>query len=261
MGQDNEKQKKDRSQKTVQSVNTLFSILEYLKEADGAGVTEVAQEVGMSKGALHRYLTTLVERGYAVKKEGEYYLGLRFLGFGTYIRSQYEFDTVETKVEQLAEQTGERSQFIVEEHGQGIYRYRKRGKNAVETDARVGKVVRLHTIAAGKAILAHLPRERVEQIIDKYGLNRRSENTITKRRELYDELDEIRERGYALNKDEHVVGLQGVGVPIKNADGDVLGGLSVSGPTYRVKELIEQGDIPDILLGVENEIELNLKYT
>lgn len=246
--------------RTVKSIEVLFSILEFIKENDGAGVTETAEAVDMSKGAVHRYLATLVKAGYATKSDGEYKLGLRFLDLGTYTRTQYDLGGIELKVEQLAQQTNERAQFIIAEHGQGIYLHRERGKNAVETDARVGKIVHLHTIAAGKAILAYLERERIEEIIDQHGLVDRTTETITSRERLYDILDETRERGYALNRNEHVEGLCGVGVPVKGVDGEVIGGLSVSGPTNRLQERLENGDVPNQLLGSVNEIELNLRY-
>jgi DNA-binding IclR family transcriptional regulator len=250
------------SGRTVKSVDTLFSILEYLKENDGAGVTELSQELGLSKGAVHRYLRTLVENGYAVTEDGTYRLGLRFLDFGAHVRQRNRFNEyIEPKVEQLADQTGERAQYLVEEHGVGIYLFRESGENAVKTDARVGKVVNLHTTAAGKAILAHLPEEKVEEILDRHGLIERTERTISDPDDLRASLADIRERGYALNRDEHVMGLWAAGVAIRDKDNRVLGGLSVSGPTTRMRERIENEEIQQQLLGVANEIELNIRYS
>lgn len=244
----------------VKSVSTLFSILEQLKANDSMGVSELARELDMSKGAIHRYLQTLVDEGYAVNEDGTYRLAMRFLDYGSYVRNQYPFNEyIQPKVQQLAEQTGERAQYIVEERGQGIYLHRERGENAVETDARVGKVVYLHTTAAGKAILSQLSDERVNEIINEHGLVDRTNLTVTDREELFEELAEIRERGYALNEEEHVRGLFAIGVPITNLEGEILGGLSVSGPANRIKDRNEA--IQRTLLGIEDEIELNLSYS
>lgn len=246
----------------VKSVGTLFSILEHIKAGETVGVSQLARDMDMSKGAIHRYLRTLVDEGYAVSEDGEYRLALRFLDFGAHVRQQYPYNEfVEPKVERLASETGERAQYIVEEHGRGIYLHRKQGENAVETDARVGKVVHLHTTAAGKAILSQLPNERVEAIIEEHGLPERTAQTITEREDLFEELAEIRERGYALNEEEHVRGLIAVGVPITDADGRVLGGLSVSGPANRIRNRIQNEAIQRTLLGIEDEIELNLSYS
>jgi len=246
----------------VKSVSTLFSILEHLKENQGMGVTELSRELEMSKGSVHRYLKTLVDVGYAVNNDGTYDLGLRFLDFGSYVRDQYPFNEfIHPKTQQLAEETGERSQYLVKEHGRGIYLHRERGEHAVKTDARVGKVVYLHTTAAGKAILSEMPREQVDEIIDRHGLIEQTKNTITEREQLYETLDQIREQGYALNEEEHVQGLVAVGVPINHPDGYVLGGMSVSGPATRIKDRIEDRTIPRMLLGTADEIELNLNYS
>jgi DNA-binding IclR family transcriptional regulator len=240
----------------------LFAVLERLKASNGMGVSELARQVDMSKGAIHRYLQTLVDEGYAVKDDGTYQLALRFLDYGAYVRNQYPFNEyIQPKVKQLAEQTGERAQYLVEEHGQGIYLHRERGENAVETDARVGKVVYLHTNAAGKAILSQLPEERVQEIIEEHGLVGQTGRTLTERESLFDELEEIRDRGYAINEEEHVRGLFAIGVPITDLEGNVLGGLSVSGPANRLKDRNEDQSVQQTLLGIEDEIELNLSYS
>jgi DNA-binding IclR family transcriptional regulator len=251
---------KDRSR--VKSVNTLFAVLEQLKANNGTGVSELARELDMSKGAIHRYLQTLVDEGYAVKDNGTYRLALRFLDYGAYVRNQYPFNEyIQPKVKQLAEQTGERAQYIVEEHGRGIYLHRERGQNAVETDARVGKVVNLHTTAAGKAILSQLSDERVDEIIGEHGLAGQTERTVIDRDVLFEKLAEIRDRGYALNEQEHVRGLFAIGVPITDVEGTVLGGVSVSGPANRLQGQTENKAIQRTLLGTKDEIELNLSYS
>ncbi|MFB6187002.1 MAG: IclR family transcriptional regulator C-terminal domain-containing protein, partial [Halobacteriaceae archaeon] len=60
-----------------------------------------------------------------------------------------------------------------------------------------------HANAAGKAILAHLPEDVVHDILDRTGLPEHTKHTITSRKELFDELDSIRERGYAVNRGEY----------------------------------------------------------
>lgn len=246
----------------VKSVSTLFSILERLKADDGMGVSELAREMGMSKGAVHRYLRTLVEEGYAVNEDGTYGLSMRFLDYGSYVRNRYPYNEyIQPKVRQLAEETGERAQYIVEEHGRGIYLHRERGANAVETDARVGKVVYLHTTASGKAILSQLPDARIQEILDDHGLEPKTDRTVTDRAAFMDQLADVRDRGYALNDEEHARGLFAVGVPISDRNDEVLGGLSVSGPVNRLQDKYEDGTIQRRLLGIKNEIELNLNYT
>jgi DNA-binding IclR family transcriptional regulator len=246
----------------VKSLSSLLTIVHTLKERDGAGVTELADEVGMAKSTVHRYLSTMEEHDYVVKENGTYYLGLRVLSLGEYVRNRKTYYRMaKPKTQQLAEETGERVQFIVEEHGRGIYVHRVHGEHAVRTDARIGKRTFLHTSAAGKSILSKMDESAVMEIIDRWGLPKQTENTIDDVDELMAELEETRERGYAINKAEHVEGLWGVGAPVVGPDDEVLGALSIGGPMRRMRKKIENRDIPSTLLGETNELELNIEYT
>lgn len=246
----------------VQSVETMFDIVEVLQENGPMGVTELSREVDMSKGGVHRYLKTLVSQGYAVNDDGPYDLGLRFLMLAGHVRQNFPHnDLIEEKVTELANETGQRAQFLAEQHGLGIYLYRKRASRAAKFEAAIGKTVYLHTTAAGKAILAHMPRDEVEEILDTHGLVAKTENSITDREELFDTLADAREKGYTLNEAEHLTGLHAVGVPVFNSEDEILGGMSVSGPSHRIKELMKDQAIQQTILSVAEEVELGIKYS
>ena len=100
---------------------------------------------------------------------------------------------------------------MAEENGRGIYLHIETQKStAVEVNRRVGTSRYLHSSAAGKAILAHLPAERVNEIVATCGLPSEAPNTITDRTEL----DRVRESGVAYNDEESIKGLRAVGVPV-----------------------------------------------
>lgn len=248
--------------RTVKSDETLLEIVLALKRMDGAGVTELANELGIAKSTAHSHLKTLHQYEFVVNEEGRYHVGLRFLDLGETARHRKkEYQTVREKVEELARQTDERAQFIVPEHGYGIYLYRAIGDHAVQTDSRIGKHIGLHASSAGKAILANMSDERVDEILEKRGLPAVTEHTITDPDVLEKELAGIRERGYAINKEESTQGLRAVGVPIVGPDDEVLGALSVSGPTHRMKGEWFESEIPDMILGAANEVELNITFS
>lgn len=246
---------------TLQAADKMFAILDVVRELDGGRVTEIAEETEFAKSTTHRHLTSLVEHQLVVKRGGVYQIGLKFLGFGEHARTRHEaYELAVPLADDLAEQTDERALFMVEEHGHAVYLYRALGNHAVKTDSSIGTVKHLHSVAGGKAMLANLPKHRVESIVDQWGLPAETENTITDRRELYDELETIRERGYAFNDEETIEGLRAVAVPILGLDDTVYGAFTVSGPTHRVQgEWFEEG-IPNLLLGTANELEINLKY-
>lgn len=247
---------------TVKATGTTFEIIETLAREDGGRVTEIAAELGLAKSTVHRHLATLEELEYVVKDGNEYRIGFRFLKLGEQTRKPTEtYQMARKKVSKIAEQTDERAQFVVEEHGKAVFVFGETGAHAVQTDSEIGKFRPLQSMAAGKAILAFLSEARVEEIIRRYGLPALTENTITDADELYEELEEIRERGYSINDQETIPGLRAVGVPIEWPDGGVFGALSVSGPIHRVQGEHLKETIPNILLGTANELELDMKYS
>lgn len=248
--------------RTVKATETAFAVIEGLEELDGARVTVLADHLGLADSTVHSHLVTLSGMDYVVKEGDEYRLGSRFLKLGEAAKKRKAaFDLIEPKVKELVEETEERCQFIVEEHGRGVYLHRETGSRAVWTDSGLGKRIYLHATASGKAVLATLPEERVKQILDRWGFLKLTENTITDRATLFDELDAIREQGFAVNKEESTDGLRAVGVPITDSSGKLIGALSVSGPSHRMKGEWFNQEIPTLLLGTANEIELNLKYS
>lgn len=247
--------------RTVTTTETAFAILETLRERNGARISEIADELELAKSTVHRHLTTLIQREWVGKEGDVYHIGLRFLEVGEHARTRKEgYQMAEEKVEELAVETDERAQFIVEEHGQGVYIHREIGSHAVKTDPGIGKRVPLHAISAGKAILAHLPEQKIDRILKHQGVPSQTPNTITTREALFAELDAVRDQGYSINDEENIEGLRAVGVPVTGKAGRVLGALSVSGPTHRMKGTWFEQDLPDLLLGTANELELNITY-
>ncbi|MFB6131758.1 MAG: IclR family transcriptional regulator [Salinigranum sp.] len=242
----------------IQAVKRLFSIIDALEALDGAGITALSERTGIPNSTVHRYLSELLNNGYVVKKGQKYHLSLRFLQLGEYVRNrEFVSDIIKPKVRQIAVQTGEHATFAVNEDGAGVVVYTESGNNAVKTGIRVGQRIPLHCFAAGKAILAHLPEEDVERIVDERGLPSYTENTITDWEELMEELDEIREQKYALDAGEYVDGLLSVAAPVHGPDEQILGALGVAGPAHRM----QKDWIPDFMVGTANEVKLNVKYS
>ena len=235
----------------------LLSVIEVLGSQDGAGVTEVADQLEIAKSTAHAHLRTLYDRGYILKRDGTYHLGLRFLQLGQAAKQPWdEYPFIEEKVEELADESEIRAQFLAPEHDEAVYVYRSTGRHSVPTDSRVGVRIPMHSVAAGKAMLAQFPGGRVDALVDRHGLPAQTDETITDRAELDAALERIRERGYAINEGESWEGVRAVGAPVLTPDGDVFGGLSVSGSPHRV----DPDDLADLVMGAANEIKLEFQY-
>ncbi len=244
--------------RTVQSVDTACRILDALESLDGAGVTELADHLGQSKGAVHTQLATLAEHGFVVNEDGTYRLSLRLLELGEYTRRSVPmYDVATPKLDELAEDTGTRAQLVIEEAGQAVPVYIARPQRALAPPTGIGERECLHCIASGKAMLASLPESRVDEIVDEHGLPARTSETITTRAELDEELARICERGVALNDEEKVPGLRSVGAAIRGQDGSILGAISVSGPTSGLEDEAFREEIPTLVSNAANVIEVN----
>ncbi|SEV80451.1 IclR family transcriptional regulator [Natrinema salifodinae] len=245
----------------VKTAQTTFRIVEALKTLDGATVTAIAERLDLPKSSAYNYLKTLEHEGYVVSDGGEYELGLRFLDLGAYARQKKKLYTVaKPELRSVAEETGELANLLVEENGHGVFIVRERGPDAVNIDSYTGQCVHLHTTALGKTILAHLPSDRRDEIIDRYGLPAKTDRTITDRETLLNELDEIRQNEVAYDREERIKGLHCVAVPVFEDD-RISGAISVSGPNSRMDdERIRETILPQ-LRHAANIVELNQTYS
>jgi DNA-binding IclR family transcriptional regulator len=247
--------------KTVQAVENACAVLAALQKLGGAGVTELADELSLAKGAVHAQLATLVQQGFVAKDGTTYRLSLRYLDMAEHVKNQFEkFDVVCSEVDSLASETGEVAQFATEEHGRLVYLHKTKGDDAVETASTIGCREYLHCTALGKAILSELPRERVDEIVDCHGLPAKTERTLTTRAELHETLDETRERGYAIDDEENIEGLRCIAAPVV-ADDEVLGAFSVSGPSSRMTDDRLQSELVETISRSANVIHINYKFS
>lgn len=244
----------------IGSVKTTFKILESIKEKKAVGVTDLSKALNIPKSTAFSHLNTLSNEGYLVVDDGQYSLALPFLDLGHNARTNSElFEVAKPKIKDLAEQTGEVANLMTEENGQGVYLYITLGENAVKFDTYPGKQVPLYSTALGKAIVASRPPEWRDEYLSSIDPVPITENTITDIDELRDELEQVREQGYALDRQERAEGLRCVAVPI--LDGErCKGALSVAAPVIRLKGDSFTSELPERLMHTASEIELSLRY-
>lgn len=246
----------------VKAVDNTIQIIETLKELDSAGITELSREVDLSKSSIHSHLVSLEENGFVNNNNGTYSLGLKPLELGGYVRdNQQLFQLSQSVVDDIARETGELAVLTTEADGQSVYLYKARGSTAMSLDAHLGSKLLCHCTAAGKAIMAYLPRERVEGIVDTYGLPAFTDQTITDRDRLFEELAEIHEQNLSIDNEERIDGMVGIAAVIKNETTDeVLGALGITGPTNRMtEERIES--VGDLIKQHARMIEIDATYS
>jgi DNA-binding IclR family transcriptional regulator len=250
----------EKQAKTIKAVETSFEILETLDTLEPVGVSQLATHLDMPASTVFVHLNTLVHVGYVVKEGTEYHRSLRFLQTGGTIRSKTEAaQLLRKKIEDIAYHTGEIAGAAVEERGQRIILFRSTGRMAAGDEIPVGSHTHMHWTSLGKAILAYLPEEQIMEIVNRHGLPRGTEKTLTSRDALLKELESIRQQGYAMDNEEHLYGVRGIAVPILTTDQEVIGSIGITGPRNRF-ESTYIADLIDMLKYTKNEIEVRSQY-
>jgi len=243
----------------IKSAKTTFGVVEALASLGRASLSEIMEKTNMPRSTTHNYLKTLEDLGYVVREQGYYRISTRFLAIGAVARKKMQvFRIAKPEIDTLAEETGEHASLMIEESGLGVLPYISKGEQALDLGVSVGWRMALPTNAPGKAILAYLPEEQVETILDAHGLPAVTAATITDRSELLERLETIRERGYATDFGERVEGVRAVAVPIVVRN-RVHGAIAISGPANRMSGSWLGEDLPDLLLQAANVIEV--QYT
>lgn len=242
----------------VKTAETTFGIVETILDRDGARFAELQSELGMPKSTLYDHLQTLESLGFLIKRGNRYHVSSRFLEMGKTVQRQRRIYRAATEeVRALATETGEHASLLVEEDGEGVLLDVKKGEDAVDINAYPGRRLPLSPHAPGKAILAHLPDERVAEIIDEHGLPGYTERTITNREAFHEELDRVRQRGYAIDDEELIEGVKALSVPVRTG-GETWGAITIGGPTNRMRVERIENELMDTLTEAANVVELNL---
>lgn len=247
-----------KAKNRIEAVVTAVGILEALKASDGATVTGLAETLELPASTVHNHLSTLRELGYVVRTDQRYELAVRFAHVGDYVKQRQDVYRVGlSAIAHLAETTGEIVNLVVEENGRGIYLASQEGQRGLHNFASVRERDYLHSTASGKALLAHLPEARVAEILDDWGLPAQTDATVTDRAALLDQLETVRERGYALNDQENTEGVRAVGAPVKRADGSYAS-ISVAGPATRIRDDLFREGLPERVMETARVIEADL---
>ncbi|NUB93773.1 IclR family transcriptional regulator [Haloterrigena sp. SYSU A121-1] len=242
----------------VDAVRRTGRIIEALQRRGSAGVTELADEVEFSKSTVHEHLATLAEEGMVVKDGHAYRLSLRFLDIAEAVkRTIAEHDIVCEQVRELADATGEVVHFGAKEAGCVVYIEKSKGDAVVQTEAKVGDRMPMHSTALGKSILAELPAEDVERIAAEYGLEKRTGYTITSLDELQAELEKTASRGYSIDDEENIPGMRCIGMAVSLPETETIGALGVSGPSQRMTDDRIETELRSKLARAANTIEVN----
>ena len=236
---------KDSTIYNVRAVERAVRVLSsFDREHHERGVSEIARATGLHRATTHRIVATLFNCGFLERAaDGERYrlgFGVVKLGLGVLGRLDFRREAL-PYMQQLVDRFQETCTLGIFDRGQVLFVEVLGSRRWLIASARVGGHLPMHCTASGKVLLAFLAPEVVEPILDA-PLATYTEKTITSPDRLREELEVVRQRGYALNDEEFEAGLRAVSVPIRDIDGNVIAEISMPGPAER----LELERIPEI---------------
>jgi len=200
------------------------------------GVTEIAQVTGLHKATAHRIVVTLFNCGFLERTVSgdKYRLGFRLakLGLGALRRLDLRREAL-PYMQQLVDRFQEICDLGVFDEGQVLVIEKIDSEHWLTIAARVGRHLPIHCTSSGKLLLAYLPSDIVEPLLQA-PFEACTARTITSPERLREELEMVRQRGYGVDDEEFEEGIRAVSAPIRDIDGNVIAALSMPGPAERL---------------------------
>lgn len=225
-------------------------------------VSEVASLLGIPKSTAHALLRTMCDIGLLRRTaDRRYRLGWRILALSTTLLATTQY-RVEARpvMGDLVARFGETVHLATMESGRVLYVDKLQGTRAVQVSVTgIGVELPAHCSAVGKILLAFQPWPEVEALLSRTGLPPLTPNTITDPERLRAELEEVRERGYALDIEEAVLELCCVAAPIRDHRGEVVAAMSLSVPAYRFHR--QKDELRRAIVAACREVSYRLGYT
>ena len=224
----------------VQSVDRALAILEHLARVGELGVTELAAELGVHKSTAFRLVGTLEGHGLVEQTEerGKYRLGVGLLRLAGATTARLDVVQEARPVcKRLAAETGETVNVAVLSERSALYLDQVAGTSTLQPHNWVGQHIPLHATSNGKVLLSGLDPDRRAALLDELldRLPAYTDLTVTRRDRLEEEIERAAREGYAVAVDELEEGLTALAAPVRNAHGDVIASMSVSGPSFRLQ--------------------------
>lgn len=220
---------------TVQSIDRAFAVLRALS-GGAAGVTEIAERVGLPKSTVSRLLSTLDELGAVVQIEsgGRYRIGEAMIDLAaSALPGRTLLATARPQLLALARATGEATGLSVPDGGDMLYLDQVNPDSELRVRDWTGARIPQHAVPSGQVVLAAEPIERVEAYLSG-PLEAFTAHTVVEPAALRARLEQVRATGFAWAVDEFADGLSSLAAPVRNTRGTVVAAIHVYGPTYRL---------------------------
>ena len=227
------------AQNTIKSLDRALEVLVQLGDMQGGTLSEIAGALNQSPATIYRVLTTFQGRGFADfdEKAQVWSIGpVAFLTGSQFLRRTSLVERARPIMRDLMEATGETANLGIERDGMVLF------LGQVETHATIraffppGTASAMHASGIGKALLCRMDDKRQRQVLAASQLEQYTPFTLTDPDAMIADLRAAKARGYAVDGEERNIGMRCIAAPVFNVFGEVIAGISVSGPTARITE-------------------------
>jgi DNA-binding IclR family transcriptional regulator len=229
---------------TILSVDRALDLMLLLyNNGEGMGVSEIARELDFHKSTAHRILATLENKGFVYKNKDtdKYWLGLKIYTMGLLVGEKLSItDIIRPFAKELFEEFEEVVNVsILDKDANSLYKSviilkESKSDKVLSVNPNVGSSSDPYSSSVGKCLLAFGEDIQIEKFKD-VELKKYTKYTINSYENLITELEEVKQKGYAIDREEQEIGLYCIGAPILNKKGNSIAAISISGPTARMK--------------------------
>jgi len=254
----------EKSTKANQSVVKILKIIETMASiGQPVRLKDLAREVGMPESTTLRMLASLLDNGYVTQSADsqKYSLTFKIARIGLKVQSNFTlFEIVHPKLIDLSQKCQESACLAIEENESVVYIDTVDGpRKMLQTLQKIGKRAPMYCTGVGKNLLTNYSDEQLRSRFEGKDFVPFTPRTIRSIDRLIEEVDKVRENGYAFDDEECELGARCIAVPIKDFSGSVIASISVSGPTLRMVEP-KVGQILEELLAAANELSIQMGY-
>lgn len=221
--------------KGVQVIDRAFDILEILAfEKDGLGVTEIGNRLSLHKSTVHRILGAMVKRGYIekTKDRGLYKVGLKLIEVSSVYLNSVELKTeARPHLTALMLKLGQPVHLATLDGCEVVYIDKVEQVNSIRLYSQIGRRVPCYCSALGKCMLSGLTDAELDIRVAQMNYSAYTEHTINNKEELLRQIRDARENGWAIDDEEHELGVRCVAAPVFDYRGKVVAAVSVSAST------------------------------
>ncbi|MFD2922228.1 IclR family transcriptional regulator [Halobacillus naozhouensis] len=223
----------------IQSVDRALSILNLFDEySPELKITEISERMHLNKSTIHSLLKTLQKNHYIEQnmENGKYKLGMKLFERGNFVIHNLDIrSTAKRHLIDLSMKTGHTINLVILDDKEGVYIDKVEGTSGTILYSRIGRRIPVHCSAVGKALVAFKGEEELNRILDGYIYKKQTPHTITSEKSFRNELEEVKKRDYAFEKEENEPGVCCFAVPVRDHMNQVVAAVSLSMPSARMK--------------------------